>query len=109
MALQQSIVNLVRWTEVIGAVDTNSPCVDWSIAVKTKCRGKVRTGFPRHDWSYQGALEFHTAVHFARTARPQRMLGSSGLEADLGVVGGLGGELGAIILRKDAVPAQQLV
>ncbi len=36
------------------------------------------------------------------------MLSSSGLEAHLGVVPGLGRELGAVILREDAVPAQQL-
>ncbi|HJY47928.1 MAG TPA: hypothetical protein VJ349_04670, partial [Stellaceae bacterium] len=75
IALQQSIVNLARPTEVIGAAGTNSPYVEWSMAVKTKCRGTVRTGFPRRDWSHKRALQFHTEVHFARVARPQRMLG----------------------------------
>jgi hypothetical protein len=75
------------------------------MAVKTKCRGKVRTDSPRSDWSHEGALQFHTEMHFARVARLQRMLGSSGLEVHLGLVFGFWRELGVVILRKDAVPA----
>src|SRR5205823_3028630 len=86
---------------------TNSPCVGRSIAVKTKCRGTVRTGFPWRDWSHKSALQFHTEVHFARGPRLRRMLGSSCVETHLSVVFGFRRELGAIILRKDAVPAQQ--
>lgn len=55
---------------------------------------------------------FHTGGDFARFARSlrvlRRMLGSSGLEAHLGVVPVIGRELGAVILREDAVPAEQL-
>src|ERR1700739_4385078 len=37
---------------ILCAVGTKSHCVEVSTPVKTKCRGKVRTGFPRRDWAH---------------------------------------------------------
>src|SRR3984957_4321305 len=70
--------------------------------------------YSKRSLTSKGAQRFHTTENFARLTRSlcllpllRRILSSSCLEAHLGGVFGFGLEFGAIILRKDAVPAQQ--
>src|SRR6266404_599734 len=70
--------------------------------------------YSKRSLTSKGTQRFHTTENFARLTRSlcllpllRRILSSSCLEAHLGGVFGFGRELGAIILRKDAVPAQQ--
>jgi hypothetical protein len=72
--------------------------------------------YSKRSLTSKGAQRFHTTENFARLTRSlcllpllRRILSSSCLEAHLGGVFGFGRELGAIILRKDAVPAQQYI
>src|SRR5205807_2352372 len=95
--LQQSIVNFVHWSAVNlkSASQNHAGAKLAGICQAVTNHRSVRVGFI-----------LKCIMRGSRACN--ECSGSSGVEAHLGVVLGFGRELGAVVLRKETVAAQQL-